>query len=698
MRQGWSQIWSDLLASLKSGAPVGGSDNARTDGADGKGTAKREEAETVADGAALPQERGAESRTSPSGTGRRELVLLASVSGAIVVVLAALVVWILLPYFISPTRPSPSSIIASFDGGEITLADLEEHLKMLSPARQQAVRQSVDDLLSLTEEMISDQIALKWAAQRQPETEETFRHAMQHIDEELSLDTLSNQIRSNDINVPESEIRNYFEANADKFQGRPFAAVRDEIHRIITEQKAPQYMDAYLARLRANSLVERNFELLEFPSPAQDELDAAYRAASARYTLPRRVLVDEIEVPIAVFGDGAQTRANDILLRLRGGERLEDVVARDEGLRMMAGREVASGEQSQEWESNVFALMTGEFASVFRAGESFFVVKLLEMKEPRLRSFEEVRGEVLAEVSRSKEEKWFADNGPKTLLTLKGQRYSMAQFYKEYLELPEDGRERYAGVAGMKKLADRLADRLLMLSDTDDKMVNLSNKPLSDEARIGLLKQMMEQEEIDDKIQVSDAEVEDFYRINRTGFTAPAKARIRYIRIGSGGGDEEKRIARARAQEAYSKLTDRAAGDLSEFADVAREYSEDSDSAAKGGQLDGWVGENVNPFADVADHPFHQTVLELEQGQVSAPFELAGSIYIVEVLEKTAPRRMPFNEVKTTIRDAFLRSKHRELSAQLRDAQLRQYNVKKFPALLSAYVATRDPVAALQPL
>jgi hypothetical protein len=99
---------------------------------------------------------------------------------------------------------------------------------------------------------------------------------------------------------------------------------------------------------------------------------------------------------------------------------------------------------------------------------------------------------------------------------------------------------------------------------------------------------MMHQEEVDDKIQVTDEEMQKFYDENIDLMALPPKAHIRYIRIGLGQTEDEQKAARTRADEAYKKLVPGLFQQGADFAGVAQEYSEDPETAAQGGELSDW--------------------------------------------------------------------------------------------------------------
>ena len=327
----------------------------------------------------------------------------------------------------------------------------------------------------------------------------------------------------------------------------------------------------------------------------------------------------------------------------------------------------------------------GELGSVFQAGDSFYIVRLNELKPARTKSLSEVRSVVAAVVRGQKEGEWFEANGQKTFFTLKGQRYTLGQFYREYRELPPSLQGQYAGLDGLRKLADSLIDRMLLVADTYDQLLDIKTKPLADETRLQLLAQMMEQEEVHDKIEITETAMKAFYAKNNKQMVPPPKARVRYIRIGLGASDDEERRARQRADEAYRKLVPGFFRDGADFAAVAQEYSEDPESAAKGGEIDGWIGESSDLLLELTEHPFHEAALRLEPGEISEPFQMAGSLYIVQVLERTEPEPLSFEEVMPFIEEVLSERKHRTLAADLQKRLLKEANVVIYPEVLEAY-------------
>lgn len=706
MAQGWRQSWQDLVASLRRQPPksppekrivdkalVDAPDAGSTDGVGNSPAPVEPEMASAGDGAAEPQPEA----DVPAFPGAAAIAAVPSIGGAAAIAaLAAVAWWTWLSPFSGGRAGEPPApdVVATFDGGQITLANIEAHIKLLAPEAANLLVRSPDAMLSMVEDMISDQVILQWAAERKPEGDESFRHAVKHIDEKLSLDALSDQIHEEFVPVPESEIRAYYDTNKRQFEGQTFEEARDGIRQILVSEREPEFVESYLARLRASASITRNYDLLDVPAPTEAELRRYHEQNLDSFALPRRAVVDEIVFPITGAADVARREADDALLRIRGGASFAEAAAQAEGARLTTGREVAEGAMPGDWDKNVFALVPGELGGVFQAGDVFYIVRLGDLKPARNQDLSEVRAIVTEAVAREKEQEWFAANGAKTLFTIKSERYTVQQFYDEYSELPVTVRLGYSGTDGMRKLADALIDRILLVADTYDQLLDVKTRPLADESRLRLLAQMMEQEEVDDRIAVTDAQIQDFYDQNRDRLAYPPKTRIRYIRIGLGSTEDEARRARERANEAYGKLNPGLFGDGTDFATVARDYSEDPESAAQGGEFPGWIGEGANPLAELFEHPLHEAVLALEPGEIGRPLQIGDSLYIVEVLERTEAEPLSIEEAKPYIEEVLRKEEHTKLAAELQDRMLEEAEVEVYPSVLETYFATQSATTA----
>ena len=140
---------------------------------------------------------------------------------------------------------------------------------------------------------------------------------------------------------------------------------------------------------------------------------------------------------------------------------------------------------------------------------------------------------------------------------------------------------------------------------------------------------------------VSDQEARAFYDENPKFFETPERVRASHIllRVPDASGPEVKTSQRAKAEAALARVRK---GE--DFAAVARQVSQDTGSAAHGGDLGTFARGQMVP-------PFEQAAFALKAGQVSDVFESQYGFHIVKVFEHVAPGKVPFEAVQAQIKD-----------------------------------------------
>ena len=711
MSEGWKQVWQDIFNSIR--GEVKSEDAALPE--DSEQISDEQTAPLAADAigenvssateAIAPQETGsvteiqleaqpthvegepetssAEIKPSPPWQRIRENGVL-----LIAIVIVVAVVWISSRSgSLSAPQPPAPDVIASFNGGQITIADLEAHLTLLVPDEFQEVMNSPHTLELVVQDMVTDELARQWAVERQPDTDETFAHTMEHITEEINLESFDSQLHEDAAIVSESEIQNYYYTNREQFGDQTLDTVRETIRQTLVADREQGYVEDYIQRLKDNASITRNFELLDVPAPTEDALRRYYEENTAQFALPRQVVVDELEFPIGQDESAARQQADDALLSLRSGATFEQLTQENTGIVFTSAASVSEGSRGSEWETAVFGLTEGEISGVFRAGNSFHIVRLISSENERTKTFEEVRDLILPIVQQQLTDVWFQENADRTLFTIKGRRYTVGQFYQEYQELSPVIQAQFAGSEGMRNLAEQLIERLLLVEDTYDQLLDSQNQPLTDETRLQVLKQMLHQENVDDQIEVTDEEMQQFYNENQDLMAMPAQARIRYIRIGLGSSEDEAQRARDRADEAYNRLVPGARQTGEVFAAIAREYSEDPETAANGGEFPGWIGEGADLLVEAEVHPFHERVLTLQPGEISPVFEFGDSLYIVQVIEHTEPQTLTFEQAQPYIQEILYQQEHETLTVQLENSLLEQAGFTIYPSVLETYLS-----------
>lgn len=595
-------------------------------------------------------------------------------------------------YFGGPRPPAPD-VVATFDGGQITVEQVHEHMTRLGldpfvHPTEEGVAGRVSPALAYEsyrttiEHMLLDELVRRWAAEQRMDRDARFTDAMQHVSEAVTLDEWIAEIHQDEMvaAVRESDIQAYFQANRESFGEAALSEVHERIRETLAHQNQAQFFEDYLARLRAKVVIVRNDELLDAPAPTEAQVQGYYQANRAQFATPQRALVDRIVAPIVGSDDQADAQARGqaekALAALNTGKDFAEIAAEYSQEPYSAGGVIIeAGRDDPALVEQAFAMIGGgDLSPVFRAEAGYTVLRLREQQRARALSPDEARPQVIAALRTESERAWFEQNAGRTLFTISGERYTLGQFYREYQHLPSEFQALYAGPEGMRQLADSLVDRLLVLDDAYNRLLDQNNAPLLEEVRATVLRQMMHQAEVDTQVTVSEEQVRDYYDQHRELFAAPPEARIRAIQIYLGQTEVDYDRAWTRAEAAYNELVSGFGKQPADFEAVAREYDEAETDPATAA-LGEWVRMGDDVLQNLSAHPFHRYVLSLPVGSVSRPFAFEDSIYIVEVLERTEPAPLEFEQVEDHVRAELETQQHERLDAELATRLMREAKV-----------------------
>jgi len=172
----------------------------------------------------------------------------------------------------------------------------------------------------------------------------------------------------------------------------------------------------------------------------------------------------------------------------------------------------------------------------------------------------------------------------------------------------------------------------------------MSYEELRKRARTDLQKAMMVQQQVREKIQISNADIQTYYDAHKSEFEVK-KERLKLaqilIAIPANATPEQVAAAQKKADQVYARAVKGA-----DFNDLARTFSDD-DSKTNGGEL-GWFEPN-----DVMDEIL-AAVKNLKPGQVSAVIKTKHGFHIVKLEDHQVPGLQPLPEVKDQIRNALM--------------------------------------------
>ncbi len=139
---------------------------------------------------------------------------------------------------------------------------------------------------------------------------------------------------------------------------------------------------------------------------------------------------------------------------------------------------------------------------------------------------------------------------------------------------------------------------------------------------------------------VTDADVEAAYRARRSQFEQPARRKVSHvlIKVPAVGGSAAEDQAKARAETTLARIRGGA-----DFAQVAKETSEDPSTASRGGDLGLIAAGELVPEVDKA-------IQGLKPGELGGPVRSPFGFHILKVVEVVPGSRKELKEVAPTLR------------------------------------------------
>ena len=168
------------------------------------------------------------------------------------------------------------------------------------------------------------------------------------------------------------------------------------------------------------------------------------------------------------------------------------------------------------------------------------------------------------------------------------------------------------------------------------------------------------QERVVGDAEASEEEVERFYEENKElQFTTPEQRCARHILF--------NKDQRAKAEEVKGQLQNGA-----DFAELAREFSQDPGSAENGGDL-GCLGQGETV------PNFEEALFNAEEGEIVGPVETEFGYHVIEVTEIRQQSTQPLSEVEGQIREQLSADIQAEEFSSWIQKQKEQRNVKYLP-------------------
>jgi peptidyl-prolyl cis-trans isomerase D len=197
--------------------------------------------------------------------------------------------------------------------------------------------------------------------------------------------------------------------------------------------------------------------------------------------------------------------------------------------------------------------------------------------------------------------------------------------------------------------------------------------------------------------QVSDDELKAIYQQNIRQYQVPNRFHAQHILLlTTGKTDAEVAEIKTKAADILAQAKKKGAN----FEELAKKYSEDPGSKAKGGDL-GWLeqGQTVPQFEKAA--------LDLNKGEISGLVQTQYGFHIIKLIDKESAHTKTFDEVRDSIKTPLLLQKADQQAGAIADkisSDIRQSNKMSLDEIAQKYhltiaetvpVGPNDPILAL---
>jgi parvulin-like peptidyl-prolyl isomerase len=278
------------------------------------------------------------------------------------------------------------------------------------------------------------------------------------------------------------------------------------------------------------------------------------------------------------------------------------------------------------------------------------------------------------------------------LAVIDGRPISVGTFQSEMLR--RGGDAAFATAEQRRALLDELI-RVEVLASNAVK-ANYGTDPDVRRAMDQLLADRYQRKNIDEplaQMQVTESDVADYYHDNLASYTVPAAAHAAVIMFAIPAGAPDDAVHGIEERAARIRQLATAKSPAADFAALAAQYSDDSDTRTQGGDI-GWIVEGQdNPRWEA---PVVKAILELANpGDISPLVRTPTGVYFAKLLENRSASVRPLNEVRTAIEQQLVREERERRAAQIYAAALKNVTVTINEAAVAAMEAAEKAVVDL---
>lgn len=219
--------------------------------------------------------------------------------------------------------------------------------------------------------------------------------------------------------------------------------------------------------------------------------------------------------------------------------------------------------------------------------------------------------------------------------------------------VPEQFRDRFATPEAKEKLLEQTINTVVLINEARrlgiDKQPDVVQKV--NEITNNIIIQELTRQVLQERVAVTEEEKKQYYNDNTENFFSPEKidASLILFAVDEETAETDRAQKKQLAQDTIARLKTGA-----DFAELARELSDDVQTARRGGKL-GYFSKGKQEL--LHGTVFEETVFSLEPGEMSDVFEDSRGFYIVKMDDKRPEKQKTFEEAKNRIQQILMQDK-----------------------------------------
>jgi len=218
---------------------------------------------------------------------------------------------------------------------------------------------------------------------------------------------------------------------------------------------------------------------------------------------------------------------------------------------------------------------------------------------------------------------------------------TQADYERELKSLPEFAQQLFEGPEGKERFLDELIKKELLYQEAQKKGLDKEEEftqKIEEFKKITLIGYLLEKE-VEEKAEVTDQEVKNYYEQNKEDFANITQMRASHILVKTEA-EAQKVLERIKQGESFAK--------------IAREKSIDPGSARNGGDLGYFSSGQMVP-------EFEAAAARMKKGEISPPVKTKFGYHIIQVTDKKVGKTIEFDKVKNLIYQRLSADKQKDI-------------------------------------